>query len=104
MNEMMMKLWSDDAGFILSAEAVFLFTITVLGIIIGMVAVRDATVMELFSVANAISSLDTAYSFNGLTFCEGFTNGSSYGGNPQTTGFSNNGVTHPQTNPLTVCP
>jgi hypothetical protein len=75
MNALVMKLWSDDAGYILSAESVFLFTITVLGITIGMAAVRNAVVSELVEVANAIAALDQGYSFNGLTTCAGFVNG-----------------------------
>jgi hypothetical protein len=72
----MLKLWNDDAGYILSAESVFLFTIAVLGVTVGMAQVRNATVSELAEVANAISSLNQTYSFNGLTCCAGWVNGS----------------------------
>ena len=63
---LILKFWNDDAGFILTAEAIFLFTIAVLGIAVGMVALRTATVSELSEVANGIASVDQSYSFYGL--------------------------------------
>jgi len=103
MNEMMKKLWNDDAGFILSAEAVFLFTIMVLGVTVGMVAVRNATVGGLVGVANAISSINTSYSYTGFSTCGATTSGSSYSGSPFIAGFSS--IAAPTSNaPVGVCP
>jgi len=69
------RLWNDDAGYILSAESVFLVTITVLGLITGWVAIRNSVVSELTEVGNAIAALDQGYSFTGLSNCDSFTNG-----------------------------
>jgi hypothetical protein len=77
MNSLMVRLWNDDAGYLLSAESVFLFTIVVLGLLTGWVAIRNSVVSELTEVSNAISSLDQAYSYSGLINCNSFTNGSS---------------------------
>ena len=67
MKNMFRKLWNDDAGFIVSGEIVFLFTITVIGLVIGWVHVRNAVVSELTDIANAIAHLDQTYSFPSLT-------------------------------------
>jgi len=77
MNSLMVRLWNDDAGYLLSAESVFLFTIVVLGLLTGWVAIRNSVVSELTEVSNAISSLDQAYSYSGLVNSNSFTNGSS---------------------------
>ncbi len=47
-------LWSDDSGFIITMEIILIATITVLGLIVGLTAVRDALVAELSDVAAAI--------------------------------------------------
>lgn len=67
MRSLFSRLWNDDAGFIVSAELLFLFTITVLGLLVGWVSVRNAVVTELVEVANAIQSLDQSYSYLGIT-------------------------------------
>jgi hypothetical protein len=77
MYSLMSRLWNDDAGYILSAESVFLVTITVLGLITGWVAVRNSVVSELTEVGNAIGALDQSYSFTGLSNCDSFTAGTS---------------------------
>jgi hypothetical protein len=76
MNSLMVRLWNDDAGYLLSAESVFLFTIVVLGLLTGWVAIRNSVVSELTEVANTISSLDQTYAYSGLSNCASKTNGS----------------------------
>jgi len=76
MNSLMVRLWNDDCGFVLSAESVFLFTITVLGLITGWVAVRNSVVAELTEVGNAITALSQVYQFSGLSNCNSSTAGS----------------------------
>jgi Flp pilus assembly pilin Flp len=93
MNNLMSRLWNDDAGYILSAESVFLVTITVLGLITGWVAVRNSVVSELTEVSNAISSLSQCYAFSGLSNCVSSTCGSQMADLYTTIG---SGVTAPQ--------
>jgi hypothetical protein len=76
MNSLMVRLWNDDAGYLLSAESVFLFTIVVLGLLTGWVAIRNSVVSELSEVANTIASIDQTYSYSGLSNCASQTNGS----------------------------
>jgi len=60
------RLWTDEAGFIISAELVLVATIVVIGLIIGLVMVRNQVVQELADVAQAIGSLSQTYSYPGL--------------------------------------
>ena len=66
MKNMFRNLWNDDAGFIVSGEIVFLFTITVIGLIVGWVHVRNAVTAELTDIGNSISALNQSYSFDGI--------------------------------------
>lgn len=66
MRNLFMRLWNDDAGFILSAEYLFLFTILVLGCLVGWVHVRNAIVIEMTEAASSILALDNSYSYQGL--------------------------------------
>ena len=63
----MKKFWSDEAGFIVSAELVLIATILVLGMIVGLVSVRDQVVQELGDIAIAIGVINQSYSFSGIT-------------------------------------
>ena len=64
---MFRKLWNDEAGFIVSAELVLIATILVIGMIVGLVTIRDQVVQELADVAGAISQINQSYSFSGVT-------------------------------------
>jgi len=61
------QLWKDEAGFVISSELLIIVTIMVIGLIVGMVAVRDAVVQELADVAAAIGALDQSYQYNGVS-------------------------------------
>jgi hypothetical protein len=74
---MIRKLWNDDCGALIATEWVFLGTILVLGIITGLVAVRQAVISELTEFANAVMALNQSYSFSGQTNCAASTAGSS---------------------------
>ena len=66
---MMSKLWKDEAGFVVSAELIFIATLLVIGLVTGWVAVRNAVTSELTEVANAIGALDQSYSYCGKSNC-----------------------------------
>jgi len=63
----MKRLWSDEAGFVVSSELVLIATTLVLAITVGMASVRDQVVQELGDVAMAIASINQSYSFSGIT-------------------------------------
>lgn len=75
----MLKLWNDDCGALISTEFLFVATILVLGVISGLVLVRDAVVVQLEELACAIGSLQQCFSFAGLSGCHVFTCGSATG-------------------------
>jgi hypothetical protein len=56
------KLWGDEAGLILSAEMVIILTITVLGMIVGLVNLQNAILGEFTDLGLAFSSLNQSYS------------------------------------------
>ena len=56
------KLWRDDAGALLATEWVFMATILVIGVIPGMVAVRDALNAALLKSACQLNSSSCACS------------------------------------------
>ena len=64
--KMMKKLWNDEAGFIVSAELILIATIAVIGLIVGLAAVRDGIVSELSDVAGAIQDVNQSYSIDGV--------------------------------------
>lgn len=55
-----------QGGFILTAELILLVTVMVIGMIVGLVTLRDAATGEMEDVAEAIGQLDQSYAFNGL--------------------------------------
>src|SRR5215471_1689019 len=76
MRRLFQRLWNDDSGALIATEWVFVATILVLGIITGLVAVRQAVLSELTEFANAVLSLNQSFSFSGQTNCEASTAGS----------------------------
>ncbi|MFQ3594271.1 MAG: hypothetical protein SNJ82_13910 [Gemmataceae bacterium] len=70
------KLWNDDAGALIASEFLFVATILVIGIVVGLSSVRIAVVAELSELGNAILALSQGYSISGLTGCCAETDGS----------------------------
>ena len=60
---MLKKLWLDEGGALLSVELILLVVITVIGISVGMVVLRDAVVTQFQSLAAAVESVDTGYAW-----------------------------------------
>jgi hypothetical protein len=57
---MLSRLWREDEG-ILTFEWVLLLTVLVIGVVVGLTAVRDAMNVELANVAAAMVSLNQGY-------------------------------------------
>jgi hypothetical protein len=75
---MLRELWNDDCGTgLLAAEWLMFFTILVLGIITGLIAVRQALISELTESAQALLALNQSFSFSGQSNCESSTGSSS---------------------------
>ena len=62
---MLRNLLNDEAGFLISAELVLIFTLVFCAVAVGMATVKDSVVSELGDVAEAIGALDQSYNFRG---------------------------------------
>jgi len=64
---MLRTLWTDETGFIVSAELVLVATLLVIGMIVGLTTVRDTVITELADTATAIGQINQSYSYGGVT-------------------------------------
>src|SRR6266852_7908590 len=83
MKHLMAKLWNDDGGALIATEFLFIATILVIGIIVGLTSVRAAVNIELTNLADAILALNMSFAFSGQSGCCAQTEGSQF---IQTTG------------------
>jgi Flp pilus assembly pilin Flp len=67
MKKFALRLWRDEAGFVVSTELVLVATIVVIGLITGLTTIRDQVSTELADLADAISEVDQSYSFGAIT-------------------------------------
>ena len=74
------QLWSDEAGFLLSAELVLISTILTLGLVVGLSSVSAAINEELWDVANAFSVVNQGYRYSELRGSDRHDHGSNGGG------------------------
>ena len=72
MRSLFSKLWADDKGVVLSAELALLLAIVVIGIIPGLVALRNAADSKLGTLANGILAIDTSYQYSSWTISQTF--------------------------------
>jgi septation ring formation regulator EzrA len=72
------EFWSDENGVLLSAEAVVVGTVAVVGMTAGMSVVATSVSEELKDVASSIRSLDQSYSIPAQESCGARTAGSSF--------------------------
>lgn len=63
----MSQLWKDDAAFVVSTDIVLISCILVLGLMVGLVSIRDQVVVELADVGYAIALLDQTYTWSAIT-------------------------------------
>jgi hypothetical protein len=73
---MFSRLWKDDYGAVLSAEAVVVGTVAVIGLSTGMTVVARSVNEELQDVSCAIRSLDQSYCIPARESCGAMTAGS----------------------------
>lgn len=60
------RLWSEDAGFVISTEAIIILTMLICATVVAWQSVREAIVSELADIGEAIAALDQSYSFSGF--------------------------------------
>lgn len=64
------KPGNKQRGFIMTTELVLLTTTMVIGMVVGLVTMRDAATSEMEDVAEAIGSLNQSYAFDGIINAE----------------------------------
>ena len=64
---MIRALWTDDTGFVVSAELVLIATVVVIGVLVGLVTIRDQVLQELADTGASIARFNQSYSFSGIT-------------------------------------
>lgn len=57
----------NEDGFLLSSEALLIATIAILGLLVGLVAIRDSVVQELGDFSQAIGLLNQSYTYTGVS-------------------------------------
>ena len=72
------ELWNDEAGVILSAEAVVLGTVGVVGLTAGLSTIASSVNSELQDLAFSIRSLDQSYEIQAQYGCGAYTAGSCF--------------------------
>ena len=65
-NTVLRDLWRDDQGALIATEWLFIVTIMVIGLVVGLAYIRNAVTFELSEVAQAIGCLDQGYMYPGL--------------------------------------
>lgn len=60
------KLFTDEAGFLISAELMLISTILVLGMVVGLSEVSHAVNHELNDLASAFGSVNQSYRYGGM--------------------------------------
>jgi cell division protein FtsX len=65
--KLLVRLWRDNTGSVLTAEVVMLSTVLIIGIIVGAKSLRDAWVTEWADYAQAIANLDQSYNIPNAT-------------------------------------
>ena len=70
------KLWEDDRGILVTVEFLLAASTLVLGLTVGLTALRNAVVTEFEELANAILAINQSYSVGGLRGCCSFVRGS----------------------------
>ncbi len=68
---MWQRLWQDETGVVNSVDLILMGTILVLGVIVGLVSLRNQIVQELSDTANAIGALNQGYSYSARTLTLG---------------------------------
>lgn len=78
MKTALIRLWTEDQGALIAAEIVLVASILVIGVIVGLAAVRDSIVTELADVAQALANFNQSYSFSGTSGHHAFTAGAAF--------------------------
>ena len=66
MRSLISKMWADDQGAVVAPELILIVTLVVIGIIPGLVALRNAENATLADIGNELLAIQTNFSFSGF--------------------------------------
>ncbi|HVS40498.1 MAG TPA: hypothetical protein VMS17_33380 [Gemmataceae bacterium] len=66
MSALLCKLWSDDTGAVVSSELILVIALVVIGVIPGLVSLRNGENASLGDIANALLAVNLNFSFSGF--------------------------------------
>jgi Flp pilus assembly pilin Flp len=67
----MKKLWMDESGAILSVELILIMVLVVIGLVVGLKALRDTVDGKLVELSAAVAAIDCGYGWGGITYISG---------------------------------
>ncbi|UUO08734.1 hypothetical protein M4951_10545 [Blastopirellula sp. J2-11] len=79
--EIFTRLWRDEEGFIITIELMLIATILVIGILVGLVVIRDAVTAELSDVGGSINEMNQSYTISGIAGPSSAVSGSDFADN-----------------------
>ena len=65
MRKLLNQLWQDDQGAIIATEYLFVVTILVIGLVVGLAGLREAINTELTELGNAILAVSQGFTVSG---------------------------------------
>lgn len=72
------SLFADDRAFVITVEYLLVVVLALLGLLVGLVAVRDAVISEISDLAGSVQDINQCYSINGTDGHSGQTHGMSF--------------------------
>lgn len=78
MKTLILNLWNDDAGFVVSAELILISTIAVLSMVVGLSEVAYGVVQELEDTGSAFGAVNQSFRYTGLMGHAGSSGGSCF--------------------------
>ena len=83
---MLKRLWRDESGFVNTTDLILASTILVMGMIVGLVSLRNQVVQELSDTGSAVGNLNQSFHYSSRTVISGafsaFVAGSDYMDHP----------------------
>lgn len=81
MRELLVRLWNDDNGAVVSVEILLIVSILIFGLIPGLVAMRNSMNSTLVTLGNLISRLVPGFRFSGFAISAWIREGDNGNGN-----------------------
>ena len=79
MKKLVLNLWKEEAGFVVSAELILISTIAVLAMVVGLSEIAYGVSQELEDTASAFGAVNQSFRYTGLAGHAGSSAGSAFG-------------------------